>query len=56
MGFDGDHFGIYTFGKFTIDVLQVAGLTAPAGTIIDDLNLDFFILQIYKGHQNELEY
>jgi len=53
MGFDRNHFGFYTVGEFSMYIFKIACLAAPAGTVIDDFNLDFLFLQIYKCHQRE---
>ena len=44
---------IYTVGEFSMYIFKIACLAAPAGTVIDDFNLDFLFLQIYKCHQRE---
>ena len=51
MGLDSDHLGIDTLGEFFIDIFQIGRLASPAGTVIDDFNLDFLIFQIYKCHR-----
>lgn len=47
MPFDGDHFGIYTVDEVLMDISKITCFAAPAGTEIDDVNLDFLFLQTY---------
>ena len=53
MRFDSDHFGYYSTGKFTMYIFEITCLASPAGTVINDFDLDFLFLQIYKCHQCE---
>ena len=42
---DGDHFGIHTVGEVTMFIIKTIFIAAPAEPVIDDLYLDFLILQ-----------
>ena len=50
MRLQADHLGLDLPGELAVDVLEVGGLAAAAGAVVDNLHLDDFFPEIDEAH------
>lgn len=49
VGFETDHFRLDLFFKTAVDIFKICGLATAAGTVVDNFDLNDFILKVYEA-------